>query len=284
MIKNWMKEFDLQGRVVVITGAGGELCGEMSIALGSLGAKIALLDLDFEKAGKKAEQIVKDGGSAFAFQCDVLDKEDLKRVCLEIVEKLGEPDILINGAGGNHPSASTDKEYFEPGDLEASEVTSFFDIPLIGFNKVFDLNFIGTVLPTQVFGESMAKKRKGVILNISSMNYYTPLTKIPAYAAAKAAISNLTQWLAVHFARAGIRVNAIAPGFLMTEQLKFLHLDQETGEYTPRAKKVISHTPMQRYGEPEELIGTVIWLLSDASKFVTGTTVPIDGGFSSYSI
>lgn len=279
-----MQEFSLSGQVAVVTGAGGELCGVMSTALGALGAKVALLDIDLEKAESKAESIRAEGGEAIAVKCDVLESATLEHALEQISNKLGEPEILINGAGGNHPMGSTDREFFEPGDLEDEHVKTFFDLPLEGFNKVMDLNFIGTFLPTQVFARGMARRRTGTILNISSMNYYSPLTKIPAYAAAKAAVSNLTQWLAVHFAHVGIRVNAIAPGFLMTEQLKFLHIDQNTGEYTPRARKVIEHTPAGRYGKPEELIGTVIWLLSDASRFVTGITVPIDGGFSSYSI
>jgi len=279
-----MQEFSLSGQVAVVTGAGGELCGVMSTALGTLGARVALLDIDLVKAESKADRIRADGGDAVAVKCDVLDRASLEQALEKISNKLGEPDLLINGAGGNHPMGSTDREFFEPGDLEDEQVKSFFDLPLEGFNKVLDLNFIGTFLPTQVFARGMAQRQKGTILNISSMNYYSPLTKIPAYAAAKAAVSNLTQWLAVHFAHVGIRVNAIAPGFLMTEQLKFLHIDQDTGEYTPRARKVIDHTPAGRYGKPEELIGTVIWLLSDASRFVTGVTVPIDGGFSSFSI
>ena len=282
--KNYMDEFRVTGQVVVITGAAGELCGAMSTALGTLGAKVALLDIDLAKAESRAESIRGDGGEAMAVKCNVLDKANLQQVFEQISDHWSDPDILINGAGGNHPMGTTDKEFFEPGDLEDEEVKSFFDLPLEGFTKVLDLNFLGTFLPTQVFAAGMAKRRKGTILNISSMNFYTPLTKIPAYAAAKAAVSNLTTWLAVHFAHVGIRVNAIAPGFLMTEQLKFLHIDQESGEYTPRAKKVIAHTPAGRYGEPGELIGTVLWLISDASRFVTGITVPIDGGFSSYSI
>ncbi len=284
MAKKWLEDYNLSGSTAVITGAAGELCGAMSDALGSLGVKVALLDINKEKAEARVEGIQGEGGTARAFPCSVLDLEELKTQYRKICDLWGEPDILINGAGGNHPKGSTDKEFFEFGDLEDPGVKTFFDLPLEGFTRVFDLNFMGTLLPTQVFARGMVEKKKGVILNISSMNYYTPLTKIPAYAAAKAAVSNFTSWLAVHFAHAGIRVNAIAPGFLMTEQLKFLHIDGKTGEYTQRAKKVIAHTPMGRYGEPRELIGTVIWLLSDAAKFVTGVTIPIDGGFSSFSI
>jgi NAD(P)-dependent dehydrogenase (short-subunit alcohol dehydrogenase family) len=284
MKTNYMSEFDLSGRVAAITGAAGELCGVMSSALGSLGVKVALLDIDRDKAEEKAMEVRENGGEALALKCDVLDRNSLEKALKDISDRWEEPRILINGAGGNHPKGTTDREFLEKSDLENNEIKNFFNLPIEGFNKVFDLNLIGTVLPTQVFARGMARRNAGVILNISSMNYYTPLTKIPAYAAAKAAVSNLTQWLAVHFSHVGVRVNAIAPGFLMTEQLKFLHIDQNTGEYTPRAMKVLNHTPMGRYGEPGELIGAVIWLLSDASRFVTGVTVPIDGGFSAYSI
>jgi NAD(P)-dependent dehydrogenase (short-subunit alcohol dehydrogenase family) len=280
----YMKEFSLEGRVAAITGAAGELCGVMSAALAGLGVRVAMLDIDLDRAQSKADAIRADGGDVLAVQCDVLDRASLEQACDAIRTRWTEPDILINGAGGNHPAGSTDRDFFESPDLEDDDVKSFFNLSLEGFNRVLDLNFIGTFLPTQVFGRAMAQAQSGSILNISSMNYYNPLTRIPAYAAAKAAVSNLTKWLAVHFAHVGIRVNAIAPGFLMTEQLKFLHIDQETGEYTPRAQSVLAHTPAGRYGKPEELVGTIIWLLSDASRFVTGVTVAIDGGFSSYSI
>jgi len=278
------EEFDVSGKIVAITGAAGELCGAMSSAFGGAGARVAMLDIDPDKVESKASAIRSEGGEAVAIACDVLDRDSLERALEQISHEWGEPEVLINGAGGNHPAGTTDKEFFEPGDLDDGEVKTFFDLSMEGVRKVFDLNFVGTFLPTQVFARGMAKRRNGAIVNISSMNYYTPLTKIPAYSAAKAAVSNLTQWLAVHFAHVGIRVNAIAPGFLMTEQLRFLHIDQETGEYTPRAQKVLAHTPFGRYGLPEELLGTVVWLVSDASRFVTGVTVPIDGGFSSYSI
>jgi NAD(P)-dependent dehydrogenase (short-subunit alcohol dehydrogenase family) len=279
-----LDQFCLRGRVAAITGAAGELCGCMAAALGEIGVKVALLDINEGKAQAKAAEIREAGGEAMGLACDVLDEEVIGACFRRIEESWGAPGILINGAGGNHPSGSTDREFLERSDLDEPELKTFFRLETDGFRRVFDLNFLGTFLPTQVFAEGMARAGGGTVLNISSMNAFTPLTKIPAYAAAKAAVSNFTQWLAVHFAHVGIRVNAIAPGFLMTEQLKFLHIDQKTGELTARARKVIAHTPMGRYGEPEELLGTVVWLLSDASRFVTGVVVPIDGGFSSYSI
>ncbi|NBC29609.1 MAG: SDR family oxidoreductase [Spirochaetes bacterium] len=279
-----LDQFRLEGRVAAITGAGGELCSCMSEALGKLGVKVALLDIDRDKAEAAADAVREAGGRAVALAADVLDEGNLQECRRRIEEEWGPPDILINGAGGNHPSGTTDREFLEKEHLQDPELTTIFKLQTDGFRKVFDLNFLGTFLPTRVFAEKMAAAGSGVVLNISSMNALTPLTKIPAYAAAKAAVSNFTQWLAVHFAHTGVRVNAIAPGFLMTEQLRFLHIDQETGELTPRAQQVIGHTPMGRYGDPEELLGAVVWLLSEASRFVTGIVVPIDGGFSSYSI
>ena len=283
-MNRWLAQFDLDGRVAVITGAGGALCGAMARAFGDMGVKTALLDLDFERAEANAAAIREKGGAAAAYRCDVLDSTGLQDVNRRIVEAWGAPDILINGAGGNHQSGSTDLEAYNTGDADDPNIKSFFDLEESGFRKVFDLNFLGSFLPSQVFGKGMIQSVAGAILNISSVNNHTPLTKIPAYAAAKAAIANFTKWLAVHFAKTGVRVNAIAPGFVMTEQLKFLHIDRETGNYTPRAMKALERTPMGRYGEPEELIGAVVWLLSDASRFVTGITVPIDGGFTSYSV
>ena len=279
-----LKQFDLSGRIAVITGAGGALCGTIAKALGELDVKIAVLDLEKEKAEQTVQHIMDKGGEAAAFACNVLNKNELI-ACYEAIKKRwGEPDFLINGAGGNDPRGTTSHEFFSLEDVEDPSVTSFFDLDLQGFQFVFSLNFLGTFLPTQVFARGMAAQGKGAVINISSMSALTPLTKVSAYSAAKAAVANFTQWMAVHFSRTGIRVNALAPGFFMTEQLRFLHIDQETGHYTPRAQKVLAHTPMERYGEPEELVGTVVYLLSDASKFVTGTVIPIDGGFSSYSI
>ncbi len=279
-----LKQFDISGSVAAITGAGGALCGTLARALGQAGVKVAVVDVNMATASATAETIINSGGTAHAYAANVLDEEQLS-VCYNVVSELwGAPDFLINGAGGNDPRGTTVSEFFERGDFENTDLKSFFDLDLEGFQSVFNLNFLGTFLPTKVFAQGMAERGSGSIINISSMSALTPLTKVSAYSAAKAAVANFTRWMAVHFAHAGIRVNALAPGFFMTEQLRFLHIDQKTGEYTPRAQKVIAHTPMGRYGEPEELIGTVVYLLSEASKFVTGTVIPVDGGFSSYSI
>jgi NAD(P)-dependent dehydrogenase (short-subunit alcohol dehydrogenase family) len=279
-----LKRFDVNGKVAAITGGGGDLCGHMAESLGAVGVKVAVLDISLEKAEARAQSIVGAGGNAKAFQCDVLDAARV-RECYEAVCRLWEPpDLLINGAGGNDPRGSTSEEFYEPEKAPDPGEKSFFDLDSAGFRQVFDLNFLGTFIVTQAFSRGMVAKGKGAIVNISSMSAFTPLTKVAAYSAAKAAVSNFTHWLAVHFSRTGVRVNALAPGFFMTEQLKFLHIDRKTGELLPRARKVIAHTPMGRYGEPDDLIGTLVWLLSDASGFVTGVVVPIDGGFSSYSI
>ena len=273
---------DLKGKVIVVTGAGGVLCSMMSKALASAGAKIALLDLHKESANKFVEEIRKDGGVAFGYEVNVLDKESLKKCHEEVLKDLGPCDILLNGAGGNNPKATTDKEYFEYGDLD-SETKSFFDLDPAGFEFVFNLNILGTLLPTQEFSKDMIGKKGCSILNISSMNAFTPLTKIPAYSGAKAAVSNFTKWLAVHFSKVGIRVNAIAPGFFSTAQNKAL-LWNDDGTPTARTGKIIAATPMARFGEPEELLGSVLFLLSEnAASFITGVVLPIDGGFSSYS-
>jgi NAD(P)-dependent dehydrogenase (short-subunit alcohol dehydrogenase family) len=278
-----LRRFDLSGKVAVITGGGGELCGAMADALGAMGAKVAVLDISLEKAENRAQAVIQAGGTARAFACDVLDAVQL-RGCHEAICSLwGPPDLLINGAGGNDPRGSTSVEFEEPAGAGAA-AQSFFDLDPAGFRQVFDLNFMGTFLATQVFSRGMVARGRGSIVNISSMSAFMPLTKVAAYSAAKAAVSNFTRWLAVHFSHAGVRVNAIAPGFFMTEQLRFLHLDPGTGELLPRARQVIAHTPMGRYGLPDDLIGAVVWLLSDASGFVTGAVVPVDGGFSSYSI
>jgi len=266
--------FEIKGKVIVITGAGGVLCGTMAAALAKAGAKIAVLDLIEAAAKKVADEIKSQKGRAIAVKCDVLDKKSLECASEKINSELGKIDVLINGAGGNKKEATTSPEL------------SFFDLPAEAVRFVFDLNFLGTLLPSQVFGKEMAKKGAGIILNVSSMNAFRPLTKIPAYSAAKAAVSNFTQWLAVHVCQnysKNIRVNAIAPGFFLTEQNRFLLTDEKTGELTDRGKTIIQHTPMGRFGQPEELIGTVMWLLSDAAKFVTGVVVPIDGGFSAFS-
>ena len=276
--------FDLRGRTAVITGGGGALCGALAKALAQAGVNVALLDLYLEKATRICEQIKEEGGKALPLACDVLNVEQLEECRLQIKAHFGTPHFLINGAGGNHPKGTTTNEFFSAEDMLDQEVTSFFDLDLEGFQFVFNLNFLGTFLPIKVFAEDMVQQKAGSIINISSMSALTPLTKVGAYSAAKSAVANFTRWLAVHFSHVGVRVNALAPGFFMTEQLRFLHIDQQSGEYTPRAKKVLAHTPAGRYGEPQELVGTVIYLLAPASQFVTGTVIPIDGGFSSYSI
>jgi len=266
--------FGLSGKVAVVTGGGGVLCGAMSRALGRLGVKVAVLDLIPEAARKVADDIVAAGGEAMAVQCDVLDREAIERAAQQVLDAYGRVDILINGAGGNKKQATTSPEL------------SFFDLPADAVQWVFNLNFIGTLLPSQVFGKIMAEQGEGCILNISSMNAFRPLTRIPAYSAAKAAVSNFTQWLAVHMSQEyspNIRVNAIAPGFFLTEQNRFLLTDERTGELTPRGQAIIDHTPMGRFGDPEDLIGTVLWLLSPGAAFVHGVVVPVDGGFSAFS-
>jgi NAD(P)-dependent dehydrogenase (short-subunit alcohol dehydrogenase family) len=276
--------FELNDKSVVITGGGGALCGALAIALGEVGMKVAVLDINEEAARKTADAVTSAGGRALACSCSVLDEAALCSVYRKITEAWGSPDFLVNGAGGNDPKGSTEAEFIEPGEPGWENGAHFLNMDLEGFDKAFLLNFHGTVIPSKVFSRGMLERRSGSIVNFSSMSAFVPLTKIPAYSAAKAAVSNFTKWLAVHYSHAGVRVNAIAPGFVMTEQLKFLHRDRTTGEYTPRAKRTIAHTPMGRYGEPEELVGTVAWLLSDASRFVTGDIIPIDGGFSSYTI
>ena len=284
MTKAILKRFDLSGKTAAITGGGGDLCGHMAEALGAMGVKVAVLDISLEKAEARAQSVSKAGGAAEAYRCDVLDVDQLRGCYDAVCRRWGPPDFLINGAGGNDPRGSTSEEFHEPQQPVAPGEKSFFDLDPAGFRRVFDLNFLGTFLVTQAFSRGMVAKNRGAIVNISSMSAFTPLTKVAAYSAAKASVSNFTRWLAVHFSRTGVRVNALAPGFFMTEQLKFLHIDRKTGELLPRARKVIAHTPMGRYGEPDDLIGTLVWLLSDASSFVTGVVVPIDGGFSSYSI
>ena len=265
---------DVKGKVIVVTGGGGVLCGQMARSLGAAGAKIAVLDLAEDAAGKVADEIKSAGGNAISVKCDVLDKGSIEAAEKQVAAELGKIDILINGAGGNKKEATTSPDM------------SFFDLPSEAIRFVFDLNFIGTLLPTQVFGRQMTENGAGIILNISSMNAFRPLTKIAAYSAAKAAVSNFTQWLAVHVCRnysKDIRVNAIAPGFFLTAQNRFLLTDEATGDLTERGKTIIDHTPMGRFGQAEDLVGTVMWLVSDAAKFVTGVVVPVDGGFSAFS-
>ncbi len=273
---------DLTGKVAVITGAGGVLCSAFAKTLARAGAKVALLDRNLEAAQSYADEITAEGGAARAYACDVLSKDICLEVARQVENDLGLCDILINGAGGNSPKATTDKEYFEPGDLDA-DTKSFFDLDADGVSFVFNLNFLGTLIPTQAFARQMVGREGCSILNISSMNAFTPLTKIPAYSGAKAAISNFTQWLAVHFSGVGIRVNAIAPGFFSTKQNAAL-LWNPDGTPTARTGKILAATPMGRFGESEELDGAVLFLLNEkAASFITGVVLPIDGGFSSYS-
>lgn len=272
---------DLSGKVAVVTGAGGVLCSMFAEAVAACGAKVALLDLNAKAANAVADAIIKRGGIAKGYACNVLDEKSLKDAHRQVLSDFGTCDILINGAGGNHPKATTDHEYCSPEDL--GNVKTFFDLDKEGVEFVFNLNFLGTLLPTQVFAKDMLEKEDAGIINISSMNAYTPLTKIPAYSGAKAAISNFTQWLAVYFSKTNIRCNAIAPGFFVTKQNEKL-LFHEDGTPTNRTDKILNSTPMGRFGKPEELIGTLLYLISrDASGFVNGVVIPVDGGFSAYS-
>jgi NAD(P)-dependent dehydrogenase (short-subunit alcohol dehydrogenase family) len=273
---------NLEGKVAVVTGAGGVLCSYFAKVLARAGAKVALLDLNFESAQNFADEIVAEGGIAKAYSCNVLDKNICYEVAEAVLRDFGPCDLLVNGAGGNNPRATTDKEYFELGDIDA-DTKSFFDLEADGVGFVFNLNFLGTLIPTQAFARQMVGREGCNIINISSMNAYTPLTKIPAYSGAKAAVSNFTQWLAVHFSRVGIRVNAIAPGFFSTKQNAKL-LFNDDGTPTPRTGKILAATPMGRFGESHELAGGLLFLVNnEAASFITGVVLPIDGGFSSYS-
>lgn len=271
------------GRVIVITGAGGVLCSEMAEFLAKKGDKIALLDLNLTAAKAVEERIGANGGFARAYECNVLSKESLANVHESILRDMGKCDILINGAGGNSPKCTTDHEEYEVGDELNSDIKTFFNIDETGFDFVFDLNIKGVLLPSQIFMADMTGRSGCAVMNISSMNAYRPLTKIPAYSAAKSAVGNFTQWLAVHFAKENIRVNAIAPGFFVTNQNRAL-LFNDDGTPTARTGKILAATPMGRFGEAKELLGTVEWLLDEEKAgFVTGVTIPIDGGFSAYS-
>jgi NAD(P)-dependent dehydrogenase (short-subunit alcohol dehydrogenase family) len=278
-----MNDLNLKNKVAVITGGAGIICSTMAKSLAAHGAGTVILDINKEAAVNVAKEIEKKyRTSSIGLSASVLDKPSLEAAKKDINSKFGLIDILVNGAGGNSPAATSKVEKMEGTDDENLEDT-FFGLQIEGFDKVFDLNFKGTLIPSMVFATDMVKKKSGVIINISSMNSYRPLTKIAAYSAAKAAVNNFTQWLAVHFSRTGIRVNAIAPGFLLTSQNRFLLIDEKTGEFTPRGKKIINGTPMERYCIPEELNGTLLYLVSDLSKFVTGVVIPVDGGFSAYS-
>lgn len=272
--QDFRKTYDFSGRTAVVTGGVGVLCSEMCRALAMAGGKVAILDLNREAAERLAGELCAAGADATAVGCNVLDRDSVEAAAAQVLEKYQQVDILINGAGGNKPQATTSPD------------KPFFDLPAEAMTWVFGLNLMGTILPCQVFGKIMAKQKNGAILNVSSMNAFRPLTRIPAYSAAKAGVSNFTQWLAVHMAQEyspEIRVNAIAPGFFLTEQNRFLLTDKETGELTPRGKTILTHTPMGRFGVPADLLGTVMWLVSPASAFVTGIVVPVDGGFSAFS-
>ncbi|MGD0342514.1 MAG: SDR family oxidoreductase [Bacteroidales bacterium] len=276
-----MNELNLRNKVAVITGGAGIICSEMARSLAAQGVKTVILDLNKEAAIKVAGQIEKEFKTpCIGLSANVLDKASIEAARKEIINKFGTIDILINGAGGNSPAATTKVDKIEG--KEKPEDT-FFGLQIEGVDKVFDLNFKGTLLPSMVFGAEMVSKKSGVIINMSSMNSYRPLTRIAAYSAAKAAVNNFTQWLAVHFSKTGVRVNAIAPGFLLTNQNRFLLTDEKTGEMTARGKKIINSTPMERYCVPEELTGTLLYLASDLSKAVTGVIIPVDCGFSAYS-
>jgi NAD(P)-dependent dehydrogenase (short-subunit alcohol dehydrogenase family) len=273
---------DLNGKVCVITGGAGVIGSALVKAMASVGVKIAIADINKETAEKVAEAIANEfNAHVIGVEANVLDKESLIRAKQIINEQLGDIDLLINGAGGNHPTATTKVEQMDENSLNHLEDT-FYGLEMDGFDKVFALNFKGTLLPTMVFTTDMLKNKKGVVLNVSSMNSYKPLTKIPAYSAAKASINNFTEWLAVHLAKTGIRVNAIAPGFFITDQNRFLVLDQATGNFSARGQKIVNNTPMGKFGEPEDLQGATLFLLSDISSFVTGIVIPVDGGYSAF--
>lgn len=271
-------------KIIVVTGAGGVLCSTLAKALAKEGNKIAVLDLRKEAADKVANEINANGGEAIGLAANVLEKDTLEQAKKQVNSIFGKVDILVNGAGGNHPLGTTSNPFLEAVDLanKTEGFKTFFDLDINGIQFTFNLNFIGTLLPTQVFAVDMIGRENCSVLNISSMNAFTPLTKIPAYSAAKAAVSNFTQWLAVHFSQVGIRVNALAPGFFLTDQNRSL-LTEEDGSLTKRGQQIIDQTPMNRYGTPEDLVGTTLWLCGDGAKFVTGVVVPIDGGFAAYS-
>ena len=276
-------DINLKGKTCVITGGGGVLCSTFAEAVAKAGANVAILDLNEVAANTVADTIKAGGGRAIGVACNVLSKDSLEKAKAKVNSEFGSVDILINGAGGNNPKGSTTNDYYNPDDEGVEGVKTFFDLDPEGIEFVFSLNFLGTLLPTQVFAHDLISKKDATIINISSMNAFTPLTRIPAYSGAKAAISNFTQWLAVHFSKVGLRVNAIAPGFFLTNQNRSLLLNDD-GSYSARAEKIISQTPMDRFGEKEELIGTLMYLLCyEASSFVNGVVIPVDGGFSAYS-
>ncbi len=266
--------FSLTSQVAVVTGGAGVLCAYICRVLAAAGARLAILDINLTSAQSLADEICQDGGEAIAIACDVCDKASIQSAAQQVTSAYGRVDVLVNGAGGNQPQATTSSEL------------PFFDLPADALHKVIDLNLFSTIYSSQVFGKLMAQQKLGVILNVSSMNSFRPLTRIPAYSAAKSAVSNFTQWLAVHMAKEyspAIRVNAIAPGFFLTDQNRYLMTEPGSGELTARGQAVINQTPMQRFGQPDDLAGAVLWLLSPASSFVTGIVVPVDGGFSAFS-
>lgn len=276
---------NLKDQVALVTGGGGVLCSTMARALATCGARVAVADLKAEAAEAVAAAIRREGGAAISVACNVLEKDSLAAANKKVKQELGPVDILINGAGGNHPKGTTSREYLRKEDLSGAgkDLISFYELDPKGIEFVFNLNFLGTLLPTQAFTREMAAKGRGVVINISSMNAFRPLTKIPAYSGAKAAVSNFTQWLAVHFSKVGVRVNAIAPGFFVTDQNRAL-LTQPDGTWTPRGNTILTHTPMGKFGAPEDLVGALLWLVSEeAAGFVTGVVVPIDGGFAAFS-
>ena len=266
--------FDITGKTAVVTGGAGILCAEMCRGLAEARANVAILDLNIQTAEKLSMEINQGDSKAKAIACNVLERPSVESAAQQVLDHFGQVDILINGAGGNKAQATTNSEQ------------SFFDLPVEALRWVFELNLLGTILPSQVFGKTMAAQKNGVILNISSMTSFQPLTRIAAYSAAKAGVSNFTQWLAVHMAQEyspNIRVNALAPGFFLTDQNRFLLTDEGTGELTERGQSIIDHTPQGRFGSPDDLIGATVWLLSPAAAFVTGIVIPVDGGFSAYS-
>ncbi|MFC2125588.1 SDR family oxidoreductase [Bacteroidota bacterium] len=273
---------DLKNKVCAITGGGGVLGTSIAKGLGSVGVHTAILDLNKEMAENTASMIKNETGTdSIGIETNVLDRNSLEKAKSQIKDTFGVIDLLINGAGGNSPKATTQKEQMDKNDLDNLD-TTFFGLDIAGFDFVFDLNFKGTLLPSLVFTRDMVEKGKGVVLNISSMSAYKPLTKVPAYSAAKTAVNSFTEWMAVHMAPVGVRVNAIAPGFFLTNQNRFLLTDEKTGDLTPRGEKIISNTPMHKFGQPEDLNGTVLYLLSDISSFVSGVIIPIDGGYNAY--
>ncbi len=278
-----MMKVDLTGKTAVVTGGGGILCSVMAKELAKSGAKVAILDLKDEAAKKVADEINAAGGTALGIGANVLEPASLAAAEKIVTAQFGVCDILVNGAGGNNPKGTTSKEYFRPEDLDTEGLTTFFDLDPAGVGFVFNLNFLGTLLTCQAFCRKMAETGRGTVINISSMNAFTPLTKIPAYSGAKAAVSNFTQWLAVHFSRVGIRVNAIAPGFFLTEQNRTL-LTNPDGSLTARGNTILEHTPMGRFGKPEDLTGALLFLCDeDAANFINGAVLPVDGAFSAFS-